>query len=152
MDVQQVSPCHDFSLAYWKLARLQTLVLFSRLKCLYIVRIEMFLTCKHLAIIDLIIGSLCRWLSSLSAHLATLLATSCILQFVGLGNHPLRYRNKINCIVLYCIVLYIIQHFERGQLSRKKSKGQISNISCWIFIEPWSGEVIKCQPLSLTAR
>ena len=31
MDVQQVSPCHDFSLAYWKLARLQTLVLFSRL-------------------------------------------------------------------------------------------------------------------------
>ena len=51
------------------------------LTCLYIVRIEMFLTCKHLAIIDLILEVFVNDSPS-SAHLATLPATSCILHFV----------------------------------------------------------------------
>ena len=47
----------------------------------HIIRIEMFLTCKHLAIIDLILEVFVNDSSS-SAHLATLPATSCILHFV----------------------------------------------------------------------
>ena len=55
-------------------------VYYRQLKHLY-VRLEMFLTCKHLAIIDLILEVFVNDSSS-SAHLATLPATSCILHFV----------------------------------------------------------------------